>query len=228
MQVALEASQGPWLQWCTPATSWHILSFDNQSLKMSTGKYYWLPDHGTLWQTQDLNRYWLHGFYWDSEQRNLKLHHIVISCMVQGPCGEWSNASPCMAKQMCKKDYPSFLCDKTSFCKNSCPHYRRVLPSWIPLEVTSTYQAMNGFCKTSYMFYSDMKCHINMEILCIVLLVITGQKYSHQSLKRKHKDWCSMPSDHLCPWYPSTSQNSQANITVSDAINPEEKGIEPT
>ncbi|KAJ8364946.1 hypothetical protein SKAU_G00137770 [Synaphobranchus kaupii] len=60
-----------------------------------------------------------------NKDTNPELHRIVTSHMIHGPCGEWNNASPCMADRKCTKDYPKVLREKISFSDDSYPLYRR-------------------------------------------------------------------------------------------------------
>ena len=38
-----------------------------------------------------------------NQYTNPQLHRFVTSHMIHGPCGEWNNASPCMANRKCTK-----------------------------------------------------------------------------------------------------------------------------
>ena len=48
-----------------------------------------------------------------------KVHQIVISNMVHGPCGNINPQSPCMQDGLCNKNYPKWYISESQLGANS-------------------------------------------------------------------------------------------------------------
>ena len=63
------------------------------------------------------------------KKKNKKLHDLVQTHMVHGPCGVQNPESPCMevinGVRQCSKGYPKPLQDETNISKNGVVNYRR-------------------------------------------------------------------------------------------------------
>ena len=58
-----------------------------------------------------------------------KLHDLVTTLMMHGPCGDrYNKRSPCMKEGRCEKDYPIDFCQHTLFGDSVSPQYRRRAP----------------------------------------------------------------------------------------------------
>ncbi|XP_038063179.1 uncharacterized protein LOC119733887 [Patiria miniata] len=128
---------------------------------------------------------------------NPELHRIVTSHMIHGPCGEWNNASPCMADQKCTKHYPKVLREKTSFSEDSYSLYRRRAETAPGTPIMKTIRggvnvSVNNAWVVPYNPYILLRynTHINLEIVC----AITSVKYLYQFLE-KGPDQCLVRLD---------------------------------
>ena len=54
-----------------------------------------------------------------------KLHDIVMSHMVHGPCGHYNRDSPCMVDNKCSKQFPKPFMKETQHGTDGYPSYRR-------------------------------------------------------------------------------------------------------
>ncbi|XP_054260248.1 uncharacterized protein LOC128984903 [Macrosteles quadrilineatus] len=58
-------------------------------------------------------------------EADTKLHNIVKSTMIHGPCGDLNKKSPCMVKGLCSKQYPRPLLKETQTGDDGYSKYRR-------------------------------------------------------------------------------------------------------
>ena len=132
-----------------------------------------------------------------NKDTNPELHRIVTSHMIHGPCGEWNNASPCMADRKCTKDYPKVLRQTTSFSDDSYPLYRRRTEGAPGAPIMKTIRggvhvSVSNAWVVPYNPYILLRydAHINLEIVCAVTTV----KYLYKYLQ-KGPDQCLVRLD---------------------------------
>ncbi len=108
-----------------------------------------------------------------------KLHQIVTTCMLHGPCGHYNPLSPCMIDGKCKAGYPKPYRDHTSLSEDGFALYAR------PNDGTS-------FDKKGFLFdnrwvvpYNPILllkfgAHINVEVCASVKNIKYIYKYVHK------------------------------------------------
>ncbi|XP_043468035.1 uncharacterized protein LOC122502175 [Leptopilina heterotoma] len=103
---------------------------------------------------------------------NLRLHKIVETNMIHGPCGAW-----CLDNEgKCSKNYPHMFNNETNMDEDGYPHYRR--------RNTGTYTRRDGFeydnrsvVPHNKSLLLALNCHINVEVVTSIKAVKYLYKY---------------------------------------------------
>ena len=119
-----------------------------------------------------------------------ELHQIVMSNMVNGPCGNINPLSPCMEHGQCSKKYPKLLISETQLGIDSYPLYRRRSPedggqvSTITINVRSsqvTEEIDNRWIVPYNKFlWRALNCHCNVELCMSISFIKYVLKYVHK------------------------------------------------
>ncbi len=77
---------------------------------------------------QHITPEWIDKVVWaviPDESKMPKLHKIVTTCMIHGPCGEFNPNAPCMINGKCKSGYPKPYREYTSLSEDGFALYAR-------------------------------------------------------------------------------------------------------
>ncbi len=115
--------------------------------------------------------------------------------MIHGTCGEWNNASPCLADRKCTKDYPKVLRETTSFSDDSYPLYTAEAAPGAPIMKTTrggVRVPVSNAWVVPYNSYILLRydAHINLEIVSAITTVKNLYKYL-----QKEPDQCLVSLD---------------------------------
>ncbi len=96
-------------------------------------------------------------------QTHPRLHQIVKSCIVHGPCGNLNQSSPCMDNGKCTKEFPKSFIPETVNNVDRYPIYRH-RNDGKTIKIGS--KVVNNMWIVSYNPYLSLKynAHINVEI----------------------------------------------------------------
>ena len=119
-----------------------------------------------------------------------KLHQIVMSNMVHGPCGCINRNSPCMQDGHCSKRYPKQYMTETQLGADSYPLYRRRSPdsggqvSNINMRIGGSRvdQEIDNRWIVPYnkLLLRSMNCHCNVELCMSIKSIKYVLKYVHK------------------------------------------------
>ena len=107
------------------------------------------------------------------------LYQVVSTQTVHGPCGPLNPSSPCMKDGKCTKNFPKPFIEKTKFCEDGYPHYRRLSPAKGGLTTTIRGHRVDNRWVVPYnpLLSKTFRSHINVEFCNSVKSVKYITKY---------------------------------------------------
>jgi len=116
--------------------------------------------------------------------KNPRLRELVLKHMIHGPCGVYCPHSPCMADNVCTKDFPKSFQETTDADVNGYPLYRRRSQFSSQSDCLKRGTMINNSWVVPYNPYLLLKynCHINVEVCAS----IKGVKYLFKYVYKGH------------------------------------------
>ena len=102
-----------------------------------------------------------------------KLHNIVSSCLVHGPCGKHNPKKRCMQSGICKYHFPRDFQDCTTVSEDGYPRYRRQDNGRFVQSRSGVVLDNRWVVPHNVWLVSKYSCHINLEVLATTLKTVS-------------------------------------------------------
>ncbi|XP_065831980.1 uncharacterized protein [Oscarella lobularis] len=118
-----------------------------------------------------------------NKDSNLRLHDIVVTNMMHGPCGETNLSCSCMEDNRCKKDFPKDFSQETVCGNDGYPLYRRRSPGQGGHTCTKIVNGRTVVIDNRWVVpYSPylcdaFNCHLNVEVCNSIRVIQYVIKY---------------------------------------------------